>query len=317
MVEAGMIEWLINAISQHENLTEYGLEYAAALLMNLCLSCFGKMKCEHLKEKLLLLLTSLLELNKAEIIPYVNGTLYSILSVPSIKEYARAQGFERTLRSVMKKSMPEAQKQLECVLKLFSMENEAESVSSDDDNEDEEEVDLEPELDMNDPIQATSEELSGEKLLYTKYYWNLHTSFSDLNAMSASYVSSSSGKIRDEGKFSKSLLQIASGDPENGGRSNSVPLQLSEIAAHSPQKQQCLSEPVTPKLDIEATQLVRKIVGHSSATLVEAANVPSPGSLNIKGLNVNEYTVAFSSRPKIPRTPEHNPSTPVKRSTVS
>lgn len=38
------------------------------------------------------------------------------------------------------------------------------------------------------------------------------------------------------------------------------------------------------ELDVEATQLVRKIVGTPSATLVEAAVVPDPAAVTIKGL---------------------------------
>ncbi|GFS68676.1 uncharacterized protein NPIL_667011, partial [Nephila pilipes] len=43
-------------------------------------------------------------------------------------------------------------------------------------------------------------------------------------------------------------------------------------------------QPLTPKLDMEATQMVRKIVGMPSTTLVEAAVVPDPASVTIKGL---------------------------------
>ena len=40
-----LIKWLVHSISDHESLSDYMLEYAVALLMNLCLRTSGKRKC--------------------------------------------------------------------------------------------------------------------------------------------------------------------------------------------------------------------------------------------------------------------------------
>ena len=43
-----LIRWLTMVLSEHESLSDYMLEYAVALLMNLCLRSRGKRKCgEH------------------------------------------------------------------------------------------------------------------------------------------------------------------------------------------------------------------------------------------------------------------------------
>jgi len=62
MIELGMIEWIVNVIrSEMKTLSEYSLEYATALLMNLTLWTIGKNACEDPKLKVLHLLYELIE----------------------------------------------------------------------------------------------------------------------------------------------------------------------------------------------------------------------------------------------------------------
>lgn len=42
MTEIGMVEWLIRLLENTENLSDYTLEYAVALFMNLCLRTAGR-----------------------------------------------------------------------------------------------------------------------------------------------------------------------------------------------------------------------------------------------------------------------------------
>ena len=41
MIEGDLIRWLSQLLSDHDNLSDYTLEYSVALLMNLCLRSAG------------------------------------------------------------------------------------------------------------------------------------------------------------------------------------------------------------------------------------------------------------------------------------
>ena len=62
MIEMGMIEWIVKVIrNELWTLSEYSLEYATALLMNLTLWTIGKNACEKPDLKVLHLLNDLIE----------------------------------------------------------------------------------------------------------------------------------------------------------------------------------------------------------------------------------------------------------------
>ena len=42
MINENLTEWLVDLLEDNEELTDYSLEYAIALLMNLCLRCVGR-----------------------------------------------------------------------------------------------------------------------------------------------------------------------------------------------------------------------------------------------------------------------------------
>ncbi|KAL1418562.1 hypothetical protein MTO96_005599 [Rhipicephalus appendiculatus] len=58
-----------------------------------------------------------------------------------------------------------------------------------------------------------------------------------------------------------------------------------------------------PPVDEQASELVKELTGEEK-TLVAPAGPTAPPSEKVNGLNLQEYSIAFSSRPKIPRTPE-------------
>ena len=64
--------------------------------MNTCRNQFnhnkfvGKQKCVGHAQQVLKVLSDLLGHENQEIIPYVNGALYSILAIPSIREVAKS-----------------------------------------------------------------------------------------------------------------------------------------------------------------------------------------------------------------------------------
>jgi LisH domain-containing protein ARMC9 len=79
MIELDVIRWIAETIRDElETLSDYSLEYATALLMNLSLRVEGKNKCEDIPD-LLNVLNELIENENLQVRTHVNGTLYSIL----------------------------------------------------------------------------------------------------------------------------------------------------------------------------------------------------------------------------------------------
>ncbi len=60
MIDDNIISWLIELLSDTEVLSDYSLEYAVALLMNLCLRTSGKKKCALDYKRTLKVLSDLL-----------------------------------------------------------------------------------------------------------------------------------------------------------------------------------------------------------------------------------------------------------------
>ncbi|KAM7104517.1 lisH domain-containing protein ARMC9 isoform 1-T1 [Molossus nigricans] len=173
MIRDGLIFWLIDLLKEPDCLSDYTLEYSVALLMNLCLRSAGKRVCATMAGLVLKVLSDLLGHENHEIQPYVNGALYSILSIPSVREEARAMGMEDILRCFMKEGNAEMTRQIEFIIKqLNSEELPGGGLDSDDDDDEDEEEDhdtMEADLDKDELIQPQLGELSGEKLLTTEY----------------------------------------------------------------------------------------------------------------------------------------------------
>ncbi|NXG55155.1 ARMC9 protein, partial [Hemiprocne comata] len=174
MIEDGLISWLVDVLTDIDCLSDYTLEYSVALLMNLCLRSAGKKSCARIPKRVLKVLSSLLGHENHEIQVYVNGALYSILAVPSVREEARAMGMEEILREFIKEGNAEMIRQIEFVIEqLNSEEPFNDSIVSDDEEEDEDEEEdhdiMEADLDTDEVLQPQLGELAGEKLLTTEY----------------------------------------------------------------------------------------------------------------------------------------------------
>ncbi|KAI1235914.1 hypothetical protein IHE44_0002005 [Lamprotornis superbus] len=174
MIKDGLIFWLVDVLIDPDCLSDYNLEYCAALLMNLCLRSAGKKICASIPNHMLRVLSGLLDHENPKIQSYVNGALYSILAIPSVREEAKEMGMEEILRCFIKERNEEMVRQIEFVIKqLNSEEPFNDSIVSDDDEEEEyEEEDsdiLEPDLDKDEVLLPQMGELSGEKLLTTEY----------------------------------------------------------------------------------------------------------------------------------------------------
>lgn len=92
MIEGGVVGWLASVLGDSEALSEYTIEYATALLMNLSLRLAGKRACEAPELDILGVLNRLLEYDNGQVRTYVNGTLYSVLTRPSLRERALEMG---------------------------------------------------------------------------------------------------------------------------------------------------------------------------------------------------------------------------------
>ncbi|XP_068400339.1 lisH domain-containing protein ARMC9 isoform X3 [Eschrichtius robustus] len=173
MIQDGLIFWLIDVLQEPDCLSDYTLEYSVALLMNLCLRSTGKNMCAKVAGLVLKVLSDLLGHENHEIQPYVNGALYSILSIPSIREEARAMGMEDILCCFIKEGNAEMIRQIEFIIKQLNSEELLDGVLESDDDEDEDDEEdhdtMEADLDKDELIQPQLGELSGEKLLTTEY----------------------------------------------------------------------------------------------------------------------------------------------------
>lgn len=171
MIERGVIEWLVSVLEDNDSLSDYTLEYSVALLMNLCLRTAGKKKCISNSQQTLKVLSDLLGHENTEIRPYVNGALYSILAIPSIREDAKAMGMEEILRCFLKDEQPDMNRQIEFIIKQLNSDENGEDYESDEEEDDEDEEEdqemLEADLDKDEPVRARGDggELGGERLL--------------------------------------------------------------------------------------------------------------------------------------------------------
>ncbi|XP_026067880.1 lisH domain-containing protein ARMC9-like isoform X1 [Carassius auratus] len=175
MIRDGLIVWLVKELHDSDCLSDYTLEYAISLLMNLCLRTQGKKKCAEEAKHVLKVLTELLGHENHEIRYYVNGALYSILSVPEIREEAKQMSMEEILRCYSKEENTELNRQIEFIIRQLNSadlpehEPESDDEEEDDDDDDDEEDVMEADLDKEEVLQPEPKELSGESLLTAEY----------------------------------------------------------------------------------------------------------------------------------------------------
>ncbi|XP_026879233.2 lisH domain-containing protein ARMC9 isoform X1 [Electrophorus electricus] len=191
LIRYGLIGWLVGELQHSDCLSDYTLEYAVALLMNLCLRTQGKRQCMERAKHVLKVLTDLLGHENREIRPYVNGALYSILSIPTVRKDAKEMSLEEILHCYTKEDSPELNRQIEFIIRQLNseevLEHEAESDDEEEEEEEEEDV-MEADLDKEEVLQPNPKELYGENLLTTEYLgimtnmvkakrrWSLHSS---------------------------------------------------------------------------------------------------------------------------------------------
>ncbi|XP_075363176.1 lisH domain-containing protein ARMC9 isoform X2 [Mycteria americana] len=325
MIKDGLIFWLVDVLTDTDCLSDYTLEYSVALLMNLCLRSAGKKMCARIANHVLKVLSDLLGHENHEIQPYVNGTLYSILAIPSVREEARAMGMEEILRCFIKEGNAEMIRQIEFIIKQLNSEEPLnDSIVSDDEEEEEDEEEdhdiMEADLDKDEVLQPQVGELAGEKLLTTEYLGIMtHTPKTKKKLFPGVRQSideplqrpvtpgyhrtvylmpendTNSCHDRDE-----KLQSLPSGHPPICGGSRSS---ISDL---------CIS----PSFEMKPSKVLSS--GHRMDRSIPADDdILSSRSTDftqdkVNGQSHSEFPSAFTSKPKIPRTPEVQSASPRK-----
>ncbi|CAH8500583.1 unnamed protein product [Heterobilharzia americana] len=154
MIKQGVILWVTNLLENMNNLSDYTLEYAVALCMNLCLRSSGKRCCVPITGRLLNVLMDLLGIDNIDIVPYVNGALYSILSLPEIRKTAEKMNLKHILKNFIKPDQPEMNRQFDFIIQRLNSSEQPPAEDSDDDAEDDDDEEdasiLEADLDRQD-----------------------------------------------------------------------------------------------------------------------------------------------------------------------
>ncbi|NXO86674.1 ARMC9 protein, partial [Sitta europaea] len=299
MIKDGLIFWLVDVLIDPDCLSDYNLEYCAALLMNLCLRSAGKKLCASIPNHMLRVLSGLLDNENPKVQSYVNGVLYSILAIPSVREEAKEMGMEEILRCFIKERNEEMVRQMEFVIKqLNSEEPFNDNIVSDDEEEEtyeEEDSDiLEPDLDKDEVLLPQLGELSGEKLLTTEYLGIMtHTPKTKKKQFAGIHQSLDEPLQRP---VTPGYHRTAYLMPENGTSSShnrdeklqSPPSGPSSICGGS---QSSISDfCISPSCFTWLQTYYAYVFLHALLTLSLSSS--------------SEFALAFTSKPKIPRTPD-------------
>ncbi|XP_027541564.1 lisH domain-containing protein ARMC9 isoform X1 [Neopelma chrysocephalum] len=324
MIKDGLIFWLVDVLTDTDCLSDYTLEYSVALLMNLCLRSAGKKMCARIANHVLKVLSDLLGHENHEIQPYVNGALYSILAIPSVREEARAMGMEEILRCFIKEGNAEMIRQIEFIIKQLNSEEPLNDgiVSDDEEEEEDEEEDhdiMEADLDKDEVLQPQLGELAGEKLLTTEYLGIMtHTPKTKKKLFSGVHQSIDEPLQRP---VTPGYHRTAYLMPENDSSSchdGDEKLQ-SPPSGHSPicgGSQSSISDLCISPSPVEVKSSEVFSPGQRMDRSIPADdNILSSQDFtedSINGQLYSEFPSAFTSKPKIPRTPEGQSTGPRK-----
>lgn len=172
MISQGMIPWLVGILSRPSEQSDYTLEYGSALLMNLSLRTEGKNACEKPELDILRLLISLMDNSNPQVRTYINGTFYSILARPVLKERAKAAGLEAQLQKQYNRSDETIRHQIRFILRQLSSEEEEQESSEEEADDESQSVDDSELMSDDEGLEESQEEsciIVGEELLRSEY----------------------------------------------------------------------------------------------------------------------------------------------------
>ncbi|DBA87577.1 TPA: LisH domain-containing protein armc9, variant 2 [Trebouxia sp. C0004] len=280
MVEQGVVRWLVGQLSHLDAIPVPTLECCGALLINLTLSKAGRHECEQLD--VLVPLENLLEHESVRVQTYANASLYSLLQEPSIREAAREKGVDDFLHHVKQQASPVIGRQIDCVLQHWrdldtgkaAAEQSTDQLDDLDDDPHDAHSHVGTGLDEAETVHSW-DQLHGEKLLCCQY-------------------------IQEGAPVAQPAEQVAEQTMRIGG------ISIKDLAA-------VLNPSTTHSLDIGDSQHVKGAGQMQEQDMPAArpkiANKPVNGSLSamlpklIPAAKQQEYTAAFGSQTKLPRTP--------------
>uniref|UniRef100_A0A8C3A1K9 LisH domain-containing protein ARMC9 n=1 Tax=Cyclopterus lumpus TaxID=8103 RepID=A0A8C3A1K9_CYCLU len=310
MIAANLIGWLVDELQDSDCLSDYTLEYSAALLMNLCLRTKGKRKCAENARHVLKVLTDVLGHENHEIRPYVNGALYSILCIPSVRQEAKEMSVEEILRCYSKEENPDLNRQIEFIIKQLNSADEEGPESDDEEDEDDNDEDLmETDLDTEEVLQPQPREPSGESLLTTEYL-GIMTNMSKVKRKSTPLSQPSVDEPLQRPVTPSSHL--------SGGLEVEFPFSRQKSEEGSLPPSQYNSRPPTRSGSRPSTaDSLRHSIDSECGRLSQESEVDGPyegrarkgcSQEDQNGQSASDYVPAFTSQPMIPRTPEAAPS---------
>ncbi|NXG46236.1 ARMC9 protein, partial [Psilopogon haemacephalus] len=311
MIKDGLIFWLVDVLTDADCLSDYTLEYSVALLMNLCLRSSGKKMCARVANRVLKVLSDLLGHENQEIQPYVNGALYSILAIPSVREEARAMGMEEILHCFIKEGNAEMIRQIEFIIKQLNSDEPLNDIIASDDEEEEEDDEedhdiMEADLDKDEVLQPQLGELAGEKLLTTEYLGIMtHTPKTKKKQFSGVHQSIDEPLQRPVTPGSHRTVSLM---PEN----------YTNSCHDREEKLQSLPSGLPPVRDGSRSSISDLCISPSSRTAGftwlqnYCAYVFLHTLLTLSISSYSEFPSAFTNKPKIPRTPEAQSASPRK-----
>ncbi|XP_068445584.1 lisH domain-containing protein ARMC9 isoform X2 [Clinocottus analis] len=318
MIAANLIGWLVDELQDSDCLSDYTLEYSAALLMNLCLRTKGKRKCAENARHVLKVLTDVLGHENHEIRPYVNGALYSILCIPSVRQEAKEMSVEEILRCYSKEENPDLNRQIEFIIKQLNSADEEGPESDDEEDEDDNDEDLmETELDMEEVLQPQPRELSGESLLTTEYL-GIMTNMSKVKRKPTplSQPSVDEPLQRPVTPSSHRNFNVAdyrsSGQGDEGNQTREFPFSRQKSEEGSLPPSQYNSRPPTRSGSRPSTaDSLRHSIDSECGRLSQESDGPYEGRARKgcsqeqeNGQSASDFVPAFSSQPNVPRSPE-------------
>ncbi|CAN7986426.1 unnamed protein product, partial [Ixodes hexagonus] len=267
MISQGIMEWIVWTLNNDRRISQYGLEYAVALFMNLCLQASGVEHCLKMYGSLLEMVKKLLCHDNKEILPYVNGALYSLLANVDIRKAALALGLETSLKKAKEQCPPEIQKQLEYVhSRLLSSGDVSSATSSQgEEDEDEEESELEPEIDQDDPVVTSPDHPHGDQLLRLCY----GEQCTERTFLRVAVI----GRLDEESSPEPSLMEEPRETPDASQSETDDSDQPSSAAV-----------PTAPPIDEQASQLVKQITGEEKTLVAAASPGTEPPAEKVKGL---------------------------------
>jgi len=148
MIELGAINWLLSrlqsvgkpALSGQPNADDdfgapdFSIEFTSALLVNLTLRSAGRKQCKELEAHTILV--DFIEHPNSQVHTHINGTLYALLGVPSIRAAAQKQDMEAKFMSAHLRAVAQGsellQKQLEFLTRQLQRHDGEEPESEED-----------------------------------------------------------------------------------------------------------------------------------------------------------------------------------------